>query len=745
MTAILATCLMIAGQVPVSGELDPREELLIAQAATSQLESDTGSVVAASCGLLERDGQWRALGPRFKAELDGQQLVFTPALGSRAPRNYSLGYRLLDVARDGAPLLPRTAAGARTGERQLTVERSAVMDEVWDVRPDGIEHSVVLRALPLGGGDLVARIDVSTELPLASSDGARARFVTGELGGVSIDGVLGIDASGATARGSIAWTGGLLELRLPAAFVDGAALPLVIDPLIGVDITVASGFDASDPDVAYGDGRYLVAWEEVFSGSDSDIRAQRMGVANTFIGGTVDLQSGGDVAINPTVAFNNLSDTWLVAWQQGASIFGPWDIHGRGVRDNGVLIDSLVIASDVASEVDPDAGGERTTDDDDVLVVWEREGGGIRGAQVTLPVASSTPFVVSSFTVTTTSNDGRPAISKSGGDTGQYMVVWERLIFGFPFGDYDVVGRLFDRNGNALGAEAAIAATTIDELDPDVDGDGTRWMVAYEREEATGADFDIYCKTFESVGGFPTALTPATAVENDVNDDEVDPAVAWVPSKFAVAYADRASDFVYHVYVAGLDPATCAACESVNFVSGLSNFVQGVELAPRWAGGNTADEALLVWSSHDLDPPFDGEVRSQLYQAHTGGPVVGLGGGCGGGGAIVAQGDAAIGNQQFGFAVVAADPMAVIGFLNLSVVGQTPIVCGPCIWNPWQVTQTAGLSGGTGSVTTPVPCNASLAGVSLEAQWTVLFTASTPCSLSPNVSLTDRLQVTLQY
>jgi hypothetical protein len=76
-----------------------------------------------------------------------------------------------------------------------------------------------------------------------------------------------------------------VEYVLPAAFVDRAALPLVLDPTIGalVQVTPAGGlhpnaaFDATN-DV------YLLVFTRIFSASDHDVHAQRWRAADGAVG-----------------------------------------------------------------------------------------------------------------------------------------------------------------------------------------------------------------------------------------------------------------------------------------------------------------------------------------------------------------------------------------------------------------------------------------------------------------------------
>jgi len=98
------------------------------------------------------------------------------------------------------------------------------------------------------------RLQVRTDLKLSEQRGSDGslRFLGEEFGGVTIGQVVGIDGNGDRATGSMQYEDGVLELRLPQSFVDGAALPLVLDPMIGSEIAIGSSstYHQHSPDVA---------------------------------------------------------------------------------------------------------------------------------------------------------------------------------------------------------------------------------------------------------------------------------------------------------------------------------------------------------------------------------------------------------------------------------------------------------------------------------------------------------------
>src|SRR5690606_12031597 len=207
-------------------------------------------------------------------------------------------------------------------------------------------------------------------------------------------------------------------------------------------------------------------------------------------------------------------------WQEGPSLVGPWDIAGRAIdAGTGVLSTPATLASGLANEIEPDAGSEPSTADDEALLVWNEVGGGIRAAQVNLPSSPNPPAVLGAvLNVTTSAVDSRPAVSKSQ-TNGRYLVAWQRQ----QTTSLGVFAIAVSRNASLLGNLVTIANfASIDEDEPDVDGDGTSWVVVYERNESTtSTDSDIRCRRVEWDSANATAVTSGAevAVEDDPNDD----------------------------------------------------------------------------------------------------------------------------------------------------------------------------------------------------------------------------------
>ena len=714
-------------------------------------EPAKASVMRQAHGAFFSDGVLHAGGSDYKARFDRGGFSFTPALGMRAPKNYPLRLTVEAVRRgdaqvwsaaDAADVEPRLADGV------AVYDRAPGFTERVQVRPDGLELSYVLDR-PLGtAGDLVVRLRVDTELETTARGDSPGgvSFMADDLGGVRIGEVTGIDARDARTAGSLRMVGqDHLELVLPASFVDSAAYPLVLDPPISTNFLTSSGsHDDSNPDVAYDDTHnvYLVVWQRSFSVLDVEIRGQRVSPSGTLVGGFIGITSlATDIAINPTASNVNASDRFLVAWQQGPSAFGPWDVVGACVSPStGAVSPKTTIAGGaLVSEIDPDAACESSVASFKSLVVWSEDGDTIRVAPVTCPVGLGAPTVGPSVFIHSGFRAEKPAISKTTTTSGQHLIVWVYFA-------YDVYGVCVDRDGNKISPVTEIRDAGVGVRDPDVDGDGRVFMVAWAEEETFGAtSHDIYCTSVQ-FDGTSLSYDPATPVPggSSSGDDEIHPAVGYLWQKFVVAWADRNLSLQYDISVLAMARLGCEPCGQRVFVGGGGNFTDiRPEIASEASGGEIDYECLIVWMDAENTPPFESEIWAQRFEAFgPGGAITNVGGGCGLGGVAGGVGPFSLGNSSFVFTLSGADPASTGAVF---VLGATtgPQPCGSCVLTSPLIQIPRPVTSGSAAISLPVPCNPAFLGGSVQAQWWVAGTSVTPCFIAPTVSFTDRLNLTI--
>ncbi len=674
---------------------------------------DVGSILRRSSGVHWLDGALVGGGPDYEVGFDRAGVTYTPALGRRAPQRYDVRFELRSYGRaDGRP---RHAAGTEPAIVDGVVDyRRPGVVERYAVRTDGVKQSFLFDALPPGGGDLVVRLAVQTDLPLAHARPDSVRYELGGIGGVEIGAVVGIDADGRRADGSMTLAGDLLELRLPAAFVDRAALPLELDPLVGAVFAPATGFDEEDPDVAYDltNDVYLVVWEREFAGPSTGIRCQLVSGAGALVGGLTLVRSSAFNGTDPRVANVNLRDSFAVVWNEGG------DILGASVTAGGSVSSAVTVAGSADFEFGCDVGGETTTFDDDALVVWwNLTTSEIEAAQFTIPAAGA-PFVFGQTTISTGFTDSWPAIAKGGGPTGTFLIVWNR-----EFSETAVRGAVVDRNLVFLDSFVAITSSGGNDEDlPDVDGNGRNWVVAFETEVTPGSgDNDVGCVgvTYQPSLGFGYLSGPQVIIEGGFNDDERNVSVAYMGHSVLVGYTDEVASPNYDAYVKSVDPFTCADCEGEFALAITARDADFVAMAAESSAGGSNDRALIVWEETDT-ATGDGDLSAVRFRSDDG-IFVDLGFGCGTGGAATST-CAVIGNSGFSMRIQHANTN-VPAWAVLSAT-RADIPCGSCTIVPDPFTGFVFGGGNTdfngdASAGLPIPFNSSLVGRVFYFQWFV--------------------------
>ncbi len=737
----------------------------LANAAVAQdpvAPSGPNAVVRQACGL-RRDGDAALVGggADYKVAFDQHGAVFVPALGRGASRSYPFRLALQSIQRGGRDA-GVAAFGAATAPRRegntAVYDLAPGVSERWEVQGHGVELSLRFERSLAHAGDLVVRFAVDTEL-VAQAAGEQPRglrFSAEGVGGVRVGAVTAVAADGRTAPGALRLEGTYLELVLPGAFVDTASYPLVLDPLIGTELLVAGGgLDDINPDVAYDltNSVYLACWQREFSVSDVDVVAQRVGANGSPVGSMLFVRSPSTgLATSPTVANVNLTDRFLVAWQEGPSFLGPWDVRGACVdAASGTVSAAATLAGNATlDEIDPDAGGETTTLDDEALLVWDEQGT-IYGAQVTCPAGTGPPIPFGAGQLSQGGVDKhRAAISKNGGASGRHLVAY---LHGSPPGaTAGVETAVVDRNMNllAVGALSHWNWPAGLAIDPDVDGDGTTFVVVWdEYEPSTLFSRDVYCERVDFDPGTNTMQTVIAnvAVAADPGEDERAPAVGFLGQKVVVAWAQRSASaptpFDHDVVVRALDLG-CSSCGPEQILgAGGRAYDQDPQIATAMSGGSTNDQAFIAFASADALPPYASEVRGQLFEAiGSGGAVASAGGGCGTGGIAGVNGPLALGNSSFAFTLTGAHPAAAIAVFVLNAP-VAPIPCGPCLITPPLVSATLPAAGGSATLPVPISCDQALLGGMVQFQWWVASTAASPCALLPNTSFSDRVNATI--
>ncbi len=702
------------------------------------------------CGVNELDGKIWAGSPRYKASFTESRVEFTPALGASAPQNFPISLSLAAIERGGQTIeVDQHSAPQITGER-VEYQRSPTVTERYDVLVAGLELSYLFDTQPKGRGDLVVRLAIDTELEAQSgafTDGLSFRVneaTHGMTGGVDIAAVTGIDAVGRTTAGSIRFDGEYLSLVLPDAFVTNATYPLTLDPLIGGTGSAGVSFDDYVPDVAYDltTDKYLVTWEFRVSATDTDVWAITIDGSNGARLKGFTVANGAGHQRNAAVANVNQVDSFIVTWQD--DINGQEDILARSVRAiDRAMSPSLTIAGNQNDEITPDVGGDATTTDDEAIIVWKEAKGAIHAVEVTLAslvLIAGTPTVITADTAAL-----EPAISKSGGSTGELVAAWQTA----NAIDYYIAFRRFDRDLVLHPQAVKIPGGGRQLRVPDVDGDGTRWAIVWQQDEGpTATTSDIFAFGFETC---PSGIcsTGIVQIEAEVGDDEIEPAIAMLGSKYAISWSDRmtTAPLEYAIEMTNIDLKTLQRCgnpvRTGNRIGGGGWDNRHSSIGSKFSGGGTPGDALL---NFEVKESSTGRamVFKQRYQVFGGGPVTRLFAGCGKGGIAGTSGPFALGNNAFAVTLAGADPAASLAALNVGFVGAPVITCGSCRIITPLASAAIPVTVGAAELNLPVPCDPSFTGVQMDAQWLIITSGGTPCPLVPNLAASSSLRMTIR-
>ncbi|MEM6673896.1 MAG: hypothetical protein AAF726_13715 [Planctomycetota bacterium] len=430
---------------------------------TAQLDSERPALPAAVMARLGRSllidrpiegGAIWASGRTWKGSFGSDGFTYIPFLGSDAPRNFPVQFALESVTVDGAPLDFESHAAVSRDGRTITLDRGSVR-EVYHVDGESVEQTFVFDSLPRSG-DVAIRMRVESELARVE-DGAGFTFV-GDRGGVRYGAATGVAASGARMPLQERFVEGSLEIRVPAQELSADAFPFVVDPILSTINVTGDTRDQIDVDVAFdgNSGVYMIAYEEVQSADDHDIRSVYY---NTNV----------DLFLNEA-AIDISSDSW----EEPSVANGVFDSHFLCVASRSVGIATAAI--------------------------WGR----VRNA--------SNGFNGPAFEISNglLGDNTSPDVGGNGGDFNTqypFMVVWQNRWI--PTNDYDIYGQAVDIDGSLSGARLEIATDpSIDDTAPSISkSSGERnqlspeheYLVAWERE-VNAIDHDIWTRVVGYAG-----------------------------------------------------------------------------------------------------------------------------------------------------------------------------------------------------------------------------------------------------
>ncbi|HWB74435.1 MAG TPA: hypothetical protein VG755_05760, partial [Nannocystaceae bacterium] len=279
----------------------------------------------------------------------------------------------------------------------------------------------------------------------------------------------------------------------------------------------ATGHQAA-PAVSWNGDSYLVAWQELRSGS-WDIVGTRVDRTGVVLGDTFVISDAIDDQIEPAIAYDGMGH--FVVWADDRVGGGGYDIYGARVDVTGVVADPTGVAISTAEK--QQRGPSVAYDGDNWLVAWTdgRNAADIYAARVDGNVLLDPAGIE----ISKTNADDRKVDVARGG-TWTY-IVWERLM---PSNVWQLHGTAIKSDGNVHTLHGvSLAGTSPTQEDPAVASAGTdAFVVAWKESGRIRA-------RIHSFDG--TALSSTASVGSGALVER-DPDIAYDGATYMVAWQD---------------------------------------------------------------------------------------------------------------------------------------------------------------------------------------------------------------
>ncbi|MBK7642294.1 MAG: hypothetical protein IPJ19_04480 [Planctomycetes bacterium] len=478
----------------------------------------------------------------YKASFDASGATYIPFLGSDAPQNYPVHFRLSSIRAGGEALgFDAEALPVRQGE-SVVYERG-LLREVYQMSADGVEQTFVFDQHAFSG-DLVVRLALDSELSPGSD--AQGLVFGNELGGMRYSSAVTFDAHGTRAAAPTSWKDGEIEIVVPASTLASAHGALTIDPFLGNYAITGTSADDLSPDVAWDETsqRQMVVLERIFSATDHDVYWFLLDVNGGATGFSDYLDFTSTNVAHPRVANNGLANNFLCVTQHGLVAGASRDIYGRLVTNAGTMGSPFLIQNSGSDLLNPVVGGDNLlVGPTYYFVAFELDfASGDRDIYGRLIASDGTLMGSTMVTIENSGGtfDQEPVISKTDGgapSSGQdWTIVWSRTtgLIGF-----DLFGARVHWDGVITNPTFPIDTTSAITFSPSVSSpldDATRTvLLSYTRALTLGSDPTIVVRALggvstidaidlvDAVGG----LTGQMQLQSACDSDGRDFTVAW--------------------------------------------------------------------------------------------------------------------------------------------------------------------------------------------------------------------------
>lgn len=451
-------------------------------------------------------GTW-ASGRNYKVSFhDGA--VFVPYLGRQYPHNQSWRWQTVS-AQIGSHDLLRGEGRLSHGRLRAEYDFGGVV-EAYDVLANGVEQTFVIAQAPAVEGDLVIRGEVTSQLTAAKVDATQQSLVfCDQVGRAIIDygRATAIDANGQAFAMTTGHADGVITLRLSAADLSRACMPLVVDPLISGAASIPNlGVDEMDV-VRDSESPADGTWTSVVvaaSASDTDLFMYRWSDSGSFIGVVYSDITANWATNGGSLAYNAASNYVVCVFDRTTTAGIRRLRFHRHHRTSNSLATGYALIHSTDSSWRADIGGtDLGFSGANLLVVWQQEpnggpftetsGSGIYGCSInTLSNSAATPFVIADGLF---SDMERPSINQvsAGSFNNSWLVAYQTISTLVFNDDFDVAVHEVDTAGAVSPPTYIDNASSDHKMAPQIAGSNGRYLVAYSIESgANSAPSSIY-------------------------------------------------------------------------------------------------------------------------------------------------------------------------------------------------------------------------------------------------------------
>jgi fibronectin type 3 domain-containing protein len=540
----------------------------------------------------------------------------------------------LDRIRVGNRILATGGAAAprRDGGDGFSYDRGTV-EERYRMRTGEFEQDFVLRELPEGRGEIIVEEILTTEAapPLENIPSPSLEFRARPDASFVISRAVAIDAADRRLPLDLVYAKGRMRMTVPEAWVREATLPIVVDPLVGGMIVLASPVgwqNGAQMNVACGGNpkEYIAVYYDGFN-TAWNVYSRRVSAAGVVLGGGSVTGGVSGVNYEPAIAYSSFLNKYLVVWVESIasqSIYlagrfldsvgtpsGPEfrvgtytgsittpavaaDASGNflavvqvGTSIHGAIVDSTgavpLTGRPAIQNASTTAQSPRVAFSNGVYLVAWNEAAGTMAAKVNTSggLITTSPALVA----------GSSSLGGLSNGNSQFLITWSNAA-----SPYTLMGRVLQANASTSISYATTAFSIADNTfagAPAWSPTSNVWLTATQPGTA-----EIVGRTISPVGGVSAPIAPVLAVNPSRN-----PKVAW----------NSDTNDVLVVFQRDATPA------NMNFSIAAQRYNIGAVLVPPGAPTNlqaTGGDTIvnLTWTA-----PAGGAASYKVFQATTSG------------------------------------------------------------------------------------------------------------------------------